>query len=63
MEGELAQLSGLNDKLEVERDNLLSPHRLSAIAQKRGFVAASSERIRRIEAPAVSGKQKAPTAP
>ncbi|MGE4557769.1 MAG: hypothetical protein AB7D07_13230 [Desulfovibrionaceae bacterium] len=57
MEGELTELSGLNAKLEVERDNLLSPHRLSAIAHKRGFLAASSERIRKIET------REAPTAP
>lgn len=52
MEAELSRLKNLNAKLEVERDNLLSPHRLSAIARERGFEAAPSSRIRRIDDPA-----------
>lgn len=47
MERELDEKSSLTTKLEVERDNLLSPLRLRKLAEKYGYGPASQGQIRK----------------
>ena len=49
MEKRLQQSAELVSKLEVERDNLLSPYQLRRMAEKLGLVPAETGQIRRMD--------------
>lgn len=49
MEGRMEEATTLLSKLEVERDNLLSPSRLTGLAESYGLAPAQSGDIRRVE--------------
>jgi len=51
MREDLRKRESLVAKLEVERGNLLSPHRMRAKAREFGLGPAEQGRIRRVEAP------------
>lgn len=57
MRERLDEAEDLVAKLEVERDNLLSPHRLRAKARELGLGPAAQGRIRRIETPTGGGSE------
>lgn len=49
MEKKLQQSSELVTKLEVERDNLLSPYQLRRMAEQLGLIPAETGQIRRMD--------------
>lgn len=50
MEKELSARATLLGKLELERNNLVSPQQLKALAERHGLRPASAGQIRRVEA-------------
>lgn len=51
LEREVSKRSKLVEKLEVERDNLLSPYQLKRLAEKHGLGPAGPGQIRRLPGP------------